>query len=55
MNKMGTILYGEEGQEPYVKRHASKTRCKYTVCINRKLTHEEYVDLLEKMKSGLNV
>ena len=52
---MGTILYGEEGQEPYVKRHAGQTGCEYTVCVNRKLTRIEYVKLLEKMISGLDL
>ena len=52
---MGTEIYGEEGQEPYVKRHAGQTGIEFTVCVNRKLTKKEYVKLLEKMVSGLDL
>lgn len=52
---MGTIIYGEEGINPYVKRYAGKTGVEYSVAVNENMTKEEFVEFLSQLIKGLDI
>lgn len=54
---MGTLLYGEEGENPSVKRfyNGEKEGTKYNVCVNKVMTKREFALFLAKCVEGLDL
>ena len=52
---MGTVIYGEEGENPYVKRHAGHTGVEYNVCVNKNMTKREFALFVSKLVEGLDL
>ena len=56
-NKMGTVIYGEEGENPSIKRfYGGKERgvC-YKLLFDSDMTKQEYITLIKKMVDGLDI
>ena len=54
---MGTVIYGEEGENPSIKRFyggKEKGVC-YNIKIKKVMTKKEFINLLEKMIGGLDI
>ena len=52
---MGTILYGEEGENPSVKRYAGKTGVEYRIKVNKNMTKREFALFVAKLVEGLDL
>ena len=52
---MGTLLYGEEGINPYVKRRAGQTGVEYRVCVNKNMSKREFALFVAKLVEGLDL
>ena len=52
--KMGTAIYGKEGENPSIKRFSGGSNgvC-YNIKIDKIMTKKEYLKLLKKMIEGL--
>ena len=52
---MGTILYGEEGTNPFVKRKAGLTGVEYDVNVNKRMSKREFALFVAKLVEGLDL